>query len=268
MFANTAVAVVFGLAVMLAAVADKDKPSADDVKKAEKQVMDRLGELKATGTKVDAVSDDAVASALPGHLFFAVIFRQFPIARVPPDPLKAQNLFVVNPKGELKIISEEKMLVDYFKANLAPAKDERAAKEAGLAWLRLVQEFSQDGLYKFKTVEEGTKVTKEKEGLKVVARTAAVEGGNGEISVEVIFDADGKLTKATATSMLKPGPRPVCQATKLTDPDPLVRRICEQDLLIMGRLAKDYLDEQRAKADPELQKAIDRIWERIVKDER
>jgi hypothetical protein len=266
MFANTAVAVVFGLALVLAA--DKDKPSADDVKKAEKQVRDRLEELKGAAAKVDAVTDDAVAGALPGHLCFTALFRQFPIGRQPPDPLKVQNIFVVNPKGELKIISDEKGLVDYFKANLAPAKAEKAAKEAGLAWLRLVQEFSQDGFYKFKTVEDGTKVSKEKEGLKVVARTAAAEGGNGEISVEVIFDADGKLTKATSTSTLKPGPRPICQATKLNDADPLVRRICEQDLLIMGRLAKDYLDEQRAKADPELQKAIDQIWERILKDDR
>jgi hypothetical protein len=266
MFANTACAIACGLALVLAA--DKDKPSADDVKKAEKQVMDRLEELKATGAKVDAATDDAVAGTLPGHLFFAVLFRQYPVGRVPPAPLKVQNLFVVNPKGELKVITDDTGLTDYFKANLAPAKEEKAAKEAALAWLRLVQEFSQDGYYKFKTVEDGTKVRKEKDATKVAARTAAVQGGNGEISVEVIFDADGKLTKATATSTLKPGPRPVCQATKLNDPDPLVRRICEQDLLIMGRAAKDYLDEQRAKADPELQKAIDRIWERIRNDDR
>jgi hypothetical protein len=266
-FATTTCAVVFGFAAVLA-VADKDKPSAEDVKKAEKQVTDRLEELKGAGAKVDAVTDDAVAAALPGYLFFSALFRQYPVGRVPPEPLKVQNIFVVNPKGELKLITDDKGLADYFKANLSPAKEEKAAKEAGLAWLRVVQEFSQDGFYKFKTVEDGTKVTKEKEGFKVVARTAATQGGNGEIAVEAIFDADGKLTKSTATSTLKPGPRPICQATKLNDPDPLVRRICEQDLLIMGRAAKDYLDEQRAMADPDLQKAIDRIWERIVKDDR
>jgi hypothetical protein len=35
----------------------------------------------------------------------------------------------------------------------------------------------------------------------------------------------------------------------------------------MGKSAKGYLDEQRAKAKPELKAAIDRIWKRIV-DER
>jgi hypothetical protein len=267
MFASVSYALIVGLAVTGAA-GDKDKPAAEDVKKAEKQVQDRLDELKATGTKVDAISDDAVAAALPGHLCFAVVFRQFPIARKPPEPLNSQNLFVVNPKGELKHLPDAKALEDYLKSTLAPVKEEKPAKEATLAYLRLVQEYFQDGFYQFKTVEEGTKVSKEKEGLKAVARTAAEKGGNGEISVELTFDDKGKLTKAAATSTLKPGPRPICQATKLTDPDPLVRRICEQDLLIMGRAAKDYLDEQRAKADPELQKAIDRVWERIQKEDR
>jgi hypothetical protein len=90
-----------------------------------------------------------------------------------------------------------------------------------------------------------------------------MKGGNGDINVELTFDADGKLTKATEKADIKPGPRPVCHATKLLDPDPVVRAIVEQDLLIMGRAAKPYLDEQRAKAAPELQEAIDRIWQRI-----
>jgi hypothetical protein len=36
----------------------------------------------------------------------------------------------------------------------------------------------------------------------------------------------------------------------------------------MGRAAKYYLDEQRAGATPELQRAIDRIWQRILAEER
>src|SRR6184192_2360441 len=67
-------------------------------------------------------------------------------------------------------------------------------------------------------------------------------------------------------SAIRPGPRPICQATKLLDPDPLVRRICEQDLLIMGLSARDYLMEQRARATPELRAALDRLWEKIQKN--
>ena len=59
------------------------------------------------------------------------------------------------------------------------------------------------------------------------------------------------------------GMRPRCQATLLLHPDPLVREIAEQDLLVLGRLAREYLLEQRAKANPDLRRQIDRIWKQI-----
>ena len=40
--------------------------------------------------------------------------------------------------------------------------------------------------------------------------------------------------------------------------------MAEQDILVMGKSAKAYLDEQRAKAEPELKAAIDRVWRRIL----
>jgi hypothetical protein len=66
------------------------------------------------------------------------------------------------------------------------------------------------------------------------------------------------------TNTVKAGVRPICQATKLLDPDPLVRRMAEKDILVMGRAAKEYLDEQRAKAPAELRQTIDRIRKRIA----
>jgi hypothetical protein len=54
----------------------------------------------------------------------------------------------------------------------------------------------------------------------------------------------------------------------LLDPDPVVRSIVEQDLLIMGPAAGPYLEEQRARAAPDLQRAIDRIWQRVLAGER
>ena len=49
---------------------------------------------------------------------------------------------------------------------------------------------------------------------------------------------------------------------------PSIGAIVEDDLLIMGRAARPYLDEQRAKAPPALRRAIDRIWQRIVDEGR
>jgi hypothetical protein len=37
------------------------------------------------------------------------------------------------------------------------------------------------------------------------------------------------------------------------------RKMAEQDLLLMGTAARDYLTAQRAKSAPELQQAIDAI---------
>ena len=93
-------------------------------------------------------------------------------------------------------------------------------------------------------------------------------GGNGEITAKLTFDPNGKFQSAEEKVNLKPGPRPICQATKLLDGDAIVRRMAERDLLIMGRAAKPYLDEQRAKASPELQRAIDAIWRQIQDEDR
>jgi hypothetical protein len=67
---------------------------------------------------------------------------------------------------------------------------------------------------------------------------------------------------------LRAGVRPICQATKLLDSDAIVRRMAEQDLLVMGRAAKTYLDQVRATAGPKLQRAIDHIWQRILEEGR
>jgi len=79
---------------------------------------------------------------------------------------------------------------------------------------------------------------------------------------------DGKLAKVVEENTVKPGVRPICQATKLLDPDPIVRGMAEQCIVVMGSEAREYLLGQRAKASPELQQAIDRVWQRIIDEER
>jgi hypothetical protein len=44
--------------------------------------------------------------------------------------------------------------------------------------------------------------------------------------------------------------------------------MAEQDLLILGRAAQEYLAVQRAQASPALQRAIDQLWQRIVEEGR
>ena len=155
-------------------------------------------------------------------------------------------------------------LEDFFFDELAPVKDEHAAADAGLSWLRLTDVFSQDGFYTFSAPKVNVIATPNGEFI-VTGSVTVTAGGRGSIKAELIFDAfDGALEAVFETRNVRPGIRPICQATKLLDADPLVRRMAEQDILVMGKSAKGYLDEQRAKAKPELKAAIDRIWKRIV----
>ena len=85
----------------------------------------------------------------------------------------------------------------------------------------------------------------------------------------ITLGAAGSLVQIYERSALRPGIRPICQATKLLDRDPIVRRMAEQDVLVMGRAAKPYLDQVRATARPKLQQAIDpahnAFWTRAAK---
>jgi hypothetical protein len=130
--------------------------------------------------------------------------------------------------------------------------------------LRLTEEFTQDGFFKFSIPKESLTAVKPNGAWRASGKVVVAQGGKGEITANLNFDEAGKLTKIEETNTVKPGVRPICQATNLLDPDPIVRRMAEQDILVMGRTAQEYLEEQRVKACPELKHAIDRIWQRIV----
>ena len=107
-------------------------------------------------------------------------------------------------------------------------------------------------------------------GHEVTAKAVVIPlGGNqGEIAASLAFDGGGKLVIVSESTNIKRGIRPICQATRLLDPDPAVRGMAEEAILVMGRAAREYLDEQRARASPELREAIDRLWRRILADDR
>jgi hypothetical protein len=110
----------------------------DITSKGLRRVEERMKELKAAGlAPVVPLTGEAIGRAVPRHLFYSVIFRQYPVARVVPEGLKAQNLFVVNPDGSVKQLTDTKELQALFRTSLQPVRDERGAKEAARAWLEL-----------------------------------------------------------------------------------------------------------------------------------
>jgi hypothetical protein len=102
----------------------------------------------------------------------------------------------------------------------------------------------------------------------VRGHAAVIAGGVGYVDMLMTLGPAGSLLQIYERSAIRPGVRPICQATKLLDRDPIVRRMAEQDILVMGRAAKPYLDQVRAKVSPKLQQAIDRIWQRILNEGR
>jgi hypothetical protein len=204
----------------------------------------------------------AVKSAFPDYQMVLVRFRIFPIARVMPEGLKPSNIFAVSKDGKITYLKDTKTLEKFFHAHAIPAKQAQDAKTILSAWLTLTPEFHQDGFFKFEVLEKEFAI----EGDKAAGRVVVMQGGNGDLRAELVLDKEGKLAKATEKAAIRPGPRPICQATKLLDADPVVRRIAEQDLLIMGLSARGYIMEQRALATPELRQAIDRVWRQIEKN--
>jgi hypothetical protein len=206
-----------------------------------------------------------VEASLPGYAIFALMFRQFPVARALPERFKAANLIAVAADAKPKLLTTDKELQTFFKGNLAAPKAEATFKDAARAYVRLSQELHQDGFYRFKLEDDSTKV---KGSETASARVVVMQGGNGTLEATLKFTRGGKLKGIDESVKFRPGPRPICQATKLLDDDPIVRAMAEQALLCMGRAAKGYLDEQKAKASPELKKAIERIWQKIIETDR
>jgi hypothetical protein len=254
-----------------ARAADEPKgPSAEEVKAAQEKLTEYLKSIKGTeAARVAALTGDGIPATFPDHHLFTVMFPLYPVARVAPEPLSSSNVVAVPKKkdGKPVPITDLKKLEAFFKENARAVKTADETENATKAWLRAAAELNQDGFYKF-TVKVDEAV---KKGETITAAGAAPvdpQGGNkGEVKASLTFK-EGKLATAETKVNLTPGPRPICQATKLLDPDPIVRRMAEDAIRVMGSAAKPYLDEQRAKAGPELKDAIDRIWTRIQKEGR
>jgi hypothetical protein len=238
-----------------------------------RELLDRklAGFTGAERGQVIPVADDPVAPAFPGHSFYVLRFRQYPVAVVPPTPLTTNNIFVVKPDGSVEHVGDVEALKRFFQTTLAPVRTEMEAKDAAKAWLRLAQEFQQDGFLQFTIRDDSMRIASTADGgLQATGRAIVNQrGGNsGEIFAALTFNPAGALADVAETINIKRGIRPICQATKLLDPDPIVRGMAEQAILVMGKDAKEYLDEVRTTASAQLRQAIDLIWERIRAEDR
>ena len=226
--------------------------------------------LQSRGLKgyvVRPVTDDFVGRTFPNFSFFGVVFRQYPVAVQCPQTtdLKCANLFFVQ-NSQVDFVSTTDDLKFFFAMNLDPAPTQDAATDAADTWLRFSEELKQDLFYSFSPPKVSYMPRTDLTLVRAHASVAA--GGDGNIDVLITLGSAGSLVNILEKGAVRPGIRPICQATKLLDPDPIVRRMAEQDILVMGRAVKQYLDQVRATAQPKLQLAIDRIWQRILNEGR
>lgn len=215
------------------------------------------------------IGDDYVVDTFPEVAFVEVIFIRYPVAYAVPEPFGSSNLFLVSGGRVVHFLTDSDQLRLFFLFFLGTVETEGQARDAGRTWLRLTQVFSQDGYYGF-SAPNVLVVPAGEGGVRayVLGRVDVLRGGRGEISMLMLIDTAGRLLWVFEDRNVIEGNRPICQATKLLDPDPVVRQMAERSLLFMGRSAKPYLDEQRAKASPKLQEAIDRLWKQIEAQDR
>src|SRR5579872_3577014 len=166
MFARISMTAACAAAALLTAGTLRARDKGDEQAKAEKTVKDFLAEKKIEAP-VTPITDEALAKAFPDDHFIAVVFRQYPVARIAPEPLKSQNVFVVPRDGKIVHLTDTKGLEKFFKDNLKAVEDDDAAKQAARAWLTLTQTFQQDGFFKFAVPKDDLKGTKEKASGKV-----------------------------------------------------------------------------------------------------
>jgi|GEM_PF-1894767 len=231
----------------------------------QRRVEEFLRAKNAGGGRLAPVTETALGDVLPSSLVYTLVYPAFPVARIAPPGFGSQNILVVGADGAPTVLKSARELEDFAGKFFRRADNDATMKTFTLAYLRLTQEFSQDGFFKFTIA--ANEVKKTNDGFSGRVGVDPAGGNKGEILVSLRFD-NGRLKSVTEKRSVVAGIRPICQATKLLDPDPIVRTMAEQSLRVLGSLAKPYLDEQRAKASPELQRAIDRLWERIQAEGR
>lgn len=212
------------------------------------------------------IVDGALAQAFPKHVFYVLRFRMFPVARMTPEGLKPSNVFVVAPDGAAQLLADSDATKKFFETALRAVTDAAAARLTAQAWIRLAQEWCHDGFYRFDVPADTVTASTENGVMTASAKANVVSGGKGSLSATLTFDQRGKLKTVANAGSVQEGMRPICQATKLLDADPIVRKMAERSIQIMGRAARGYLEEQRAQAAPDLQQAIDRMWQRILEE--
>src|SRR6267142_1191280 len=93
---------------------EKARPK-EAIDKAQRAVTEHLEKIKGGHGQIVHLEDPSLASCFPDDVFFAVRYRQFPVARQLPEGLRASNVFVVRKNGKLLHVKDGRALEQFFK---------------------------------------------------------------------------------------------------------------------------------------------------------
>jgi hypothetical protein len=249
--------------------------AAEDPEEARNRLLDYLKTIHAptNAVRITPLNDKDFLSIFPNHTLFSVGFPQYPVARIAPKPLQPSNLIAIatdNKNAPVLPITTLEQWRDFVSRHGATVRDARAAEQVARVYVRGAAELHQDGFFRFTIEVEPARLLPDKANTIRVQGQAKVEPKNGDRgSIQVALTlTDGRLTQAQHQVQISAGIRPICQATRLVDPDPVIRRMAEDALRVLGHDALPYLEEQRQRASPQLREAIDRLWQRILQEDR
>jgi hypothetical protein len=156
--------------------------------------------------RIGEYSNGAVSDLFSGYRFYTMRFPAYPAARAVPEPLKTSNVFAVSESRVVTHIPDEAYLQSFFMNALPRLPNENRQRDALRAWLALVQELQQDPNFRF-SQPDSIAVTSNGDGWSVSGKIDVIQGGRGEISTTLYFDAGGNFLKAETDTRLLPGAR-------------------------------------------------------------
>lgn len=133
-----------------------------------------------------------VADTFPGISFVGVYFEQWPLRVEPPEGLAQSDVFYMGADRQLLYLTGPEDLLDFFQVSWNPVvrgtTHAELLKGATKTWLRLSQEFSQDGFYQF------SKPVVEVVGNTAYGMVAVEQGGTGYLWVTITIGPTGNLS--------------------------------------------------------------------------
>jgi hypothetical protein len=174
-------------------------------------VKDALEKMDAPPGQTRYLADAELARAFPRDLFYVVAYPPAAAAGLP-EPLKATNLFAVDPDGRATLLAGDKELAALFKASFVPPREaERSTAAVRAALLLLRARYTG---YTFALPEADIRVTNDpRGGRQAVGNLVVKEGGRGAVLVTLTLDPAGDVVRVVEKARLEPADPTVVKVT-------------------------------------------------------